>query len=84
MIGANCCNLGVFNVARISFQNAVADAQLFFLRGPVYSRHYACAILLCGKWCVHQYLSLVEKCVSHEIGGGINTGVVLVTIRMFE
>lgn len=55
-----------------------------FLRGPVYSRHYACAILLCGKWCVHQYLSLVEKCVSHEIGGGINTGVVLVSIRMFE
>lgn len=55
-----------------------------FLRGPVYSRHYACAILLCRKWCVHQYLLLVEKCVSHEISGGINAEVVLITVHILK
>ena len=43
-----------------------------FLRGPVYSRHYACANLLCGKWCVHQYLLHRVGCVNHRIDCKIN------------
>jgi hypothetical protein len=56
----------VFNISNLTFLNAVSQCFDCFLRGPVYSRHYACAVLLYGKWRALNYLLRIEECVSYK------------------